>query len=60
MYDRDFTNENTLLNALELNRFSLNDLQQAARTGLLQAIPHEVSLSQIDAEKPEPKKRRIL
>lgn len=42
MYDRDFTNENSILNALELNRFSLNDLQQAARTGLLQVTPEPV------------------
>jgi len=39
MYDRDFVGENDLLNALALDRFSLNDLQQAARTGLLQAAP---------------------
>lgn len=39
MYDSDFTNENQLLNALDLNRFNLKDLQQAARTGLLQATP---------------------
>lgn len=39
MYGRDFTNENNILNALELNRFGLNDLQQAARTGLLQVTP---------------------
>ena len=51
MYNRDFTNENTLLNALELNRINLKDLQQAARTGLLQATPQEVSLSQKDTEK---------
>ncbi|MCK0151566.1 NAD/NADP octopine/nopaline dehydrogenase family protein [Marivita sp. S6314] len=35
MYDRDFANENELLSALELDRYSLDDLQQAARTGLL-------------------------
>lgn len=42
MYNRDFTNENNILNALELNRFSLNDLQRAARTGLLQVAPEPV------------------
>jgi len=42
MYGRDFTNENSILNALELNRFGLNDLQQAARTGLLQVTPEPV------------------
>ena len=36
MYDRDFADENELLTALELERHSLDDLQQAARTGLLQ------------------------
>ena len=51
MYNRDFTNENSLLNALELNRINLKDLQQAARTGLLQATPQEVSFSQKDTEK---------
>lgn len=35
MYDRDFARENELLNALELDRFGLDDLRQAARTGLL-------------------------
>ncbi|WP_226781223.1 NAD/NADP octopine/nopaline dehydrogenase family protein [Oceaniglobus trochenteri] len=35
MYGRDFMAENELLNALDLSRFSLDDLQQAARTGLL-------------------------
>jgi opine dehydrogenase len=35
MYGRDFTLENEILNALELSRFSLENLQQAARTGLL-------------------------
>lgn len=43
MYGRDFTTENEILNALELHRFSLNDLQQAARTGLLQMAPDKVS-----------------
>ncbi len=35
MYGRDFTQENDLLTALDIERFSLTDLQQAARTGLL-------------------------
>ncbi|MCR9110270.1 MAG: NAD/NADP octopine/nopaline dehydrogenase family protein [Rhodobacteraceae bacterium] len=35
MYDRDFVRENALLEALELERYSLEELQQAARTGLL-------------------------
>jgi len=35
MYDRDFARENELLTALDLERYSLDDLQQAARTGLL-------------------------
>jgi opine dehydrogenase len=50
MYGRDFTQENALLNALELDRFSLYDLQQAARTGLLQATPMPVSQTHIDTE----------
>ena len=39
MYGRDFPAENDILNALKLDRFSLDDLQQAARTGVLQAMP---------------------
>jgi opine dehydrogenase len=35
MYGRDFMAENELLNALDLSRFTLDDLKQAARTGLL-------------------------
>ncbi|WP_227272333.1 NAD/NADP-dependent octopine/nopaline dehydrogenase family protein [Roseobacter weihaiensis] len=35
MYDRDFAAENDLLSVLELERYNLGDLQQAARTGLL-------------------------
>ncbi|MFD2739527.1 NAD/NADP octopine/nopaline dehydrogenase family protein [Sulfitobacter aestuarii] len=35
MYGRDFMAENALLNALDLARFSLADLQGAARSGLL-------------------------
>ena len=35
MYDRDFSKENELLNALDLNSYNLKNLQQAARTGLL-------------------------
>ena len=50
MYGRDFTQENALLNALELKRFSLYDLQQAARTGLLQATPYPVSRTHSDTE----------
>lgn len=42
MYGRDFSNENNILNALELNRYGLNGLQQAARTGLLQVTPEPV------------------
>ena len=36
MYGRDFTAENELLNALDLQRHDMGDLQRAARTGLLQ------------------------
>ena len=36
MYGRDFTAENELLNALDLQRHDIRDLQRAARTGLLQ------------------------
>ena len=36
MYGRDFTTENELLNALDLQRRDMRDLQRAARTGLLQ------------------------
>ena len=36
MYGRDFTAENELLNALDLQRYDTFDLQRAARTGLLQ------------------------
>lgn len=36
MYDADFEAENELLNALEIAQFSLNDLQHAARTGVLE------------------------
>lgn len=39
MYGRDFSSENQILSALELDRFSLNHLQQAARTGVLQTAP---------------------
>jgi opine dehydrogenase len=35
MYGRDFMAENELLNALDLSRFTLDDLKQAARAGLL-------------------------
>lgn len=35
MYGRDFMAENELLQALDLGRYSLDDLRQAARTGLL-------------------------
>ena len=35
MYDRDFSTENELLNALSLTSYDLESLQQAARTGLL-------------------------
>ena len=36
MYGRDFAGENELLNALDLQRHDMRDLQRAARTGLLQ------------------------
>ena len=36
MYGRDFASENKLLNALDLQRHDMRDLQRAARTGLLQ------------------------
>jgi len=39
MYGRDFPAENDILNALKLDRFGLEDLQQAARTGMLQTVP---------------------
>ncbi|MEM9630582.1 MAG: NAD/NADP octopine/nopaline dehydrogenase family protein [Pseudomonadota bacterium] len=35
MYDREFAQENEFLDALELEGFSLGDLQQASRTGVL-------------------------
>ena len=35
MYGRDFEAENEILAALDLNRFTLDDLKRAARTGLL-------------------------
>jgi len=35
MYGRDFAAENTLLKALDLDQYSLQDLQRAARSGLL-------------------------
>ena len=38
MYGRNFTAENDLLNALDLPRHDLNDLKQAARTGLLRQL----------------------
>ncbi len=38
MYGRDFAAENDLLNALDLQRRDLNDLKQAARTGLLRQL----------------------
>ncbi|MGY9048051.1 NAD/NADP octopine/nopaline dehydrogenase [Puniceibacterium antarcticum] len=43
MYGVDFASENTLLNALKLDCFSLDDLRQAARTGMLQTTPDMVS-----------------
>lgn len=43
MYGRDFAAENDILNALDLDRFSLDDLKQAARTGLLQKTPEHAS-----------------
>ncbi|MBU2961543.1 NAD/NADP octopine/nopaline dehydrogenase family protein [Citreicella sp. C3M06] len=39
MYGRDFTAENEILNALNLSAYTLEDLQQAARTGLLRKTP---------------------
>ena len=42
MYDRDFATENDLLDALDLTRFRLEDLQRAAHTGLLQTNPTEL------------------
>jgi opine dehydrogenase len=36
MYGRDFAAENELLNALDMQRHDIRDLQRAARTGLLQ------------------------
>ncbi|MGZ2260233.1 NAD/NADP octopine/nopaline dehydrogenase family protein [Roseobacter sp. A03A-229] len=37
MYDREFDTENQILDALELDRHSLEDLKTAARTGILAA-----------------------
>lgn len=39
MYGRDFASENTLLSAMGLERMSLADLQQAARSGVLPDEP---------------------
>ena len=39
MYGRDFSKENALLAALALDKYDLDDLKQAARTGLLDAAP---------------------
>lgn len=39
MYGTDFAHENELLNALQIDRYSLDDLRQAARTGLLRQQP---------------------
>ncbi|GGE88595.1 NAD/NADP octopine/nopaline dehydrogenase family protein [Stappia taiwanensis] len=39
MYGRDFTAENELLTALDLTRFSLEELRQAAQTGRLDTTP---------------------
>ena len=57
MYGREFAKENALLTALELDRFNLSDLQQAARTGLLQEMPRTVSQPQELRIKPEPTRR---
>ncbi|NND42022.1 MAG: NAD(P)-binding domain-containing protein [Silicimonas sp.] len=38
MYGRDFDAENELLNALDLSRYTLDDLRRAARTGLLEKM----------------------
>ena len=43
MYGRDFAGENEILNALDLGRYSLEDLQDAARTGLLRKTPQTAS-----------------
>ncbi len=50
MYGRDFSKENDILNALKLEGFSLDDLQQAARTGLLHNAPREVLDAENDTE----------
>jgi opine dehydrogenase len=39
MYGRDFMAENNLLDALDLNQFSLKELQEAAYTGVLLQRP---------------------
>lgn len=39
MYGRDFMNENDLLDALDLTRYTLEELQEASFTGLLSAAP---------------------
>ncbi|MDP5218980.1 NAD/NADP octopine/nopaline dehydrogenase family protein [Ruegeria sp. 2205SS24-7] len=43
MYGRDFSQENDLLDALDLNSFSLEELKQAAQTGLLKKVSDRVS-----------------
>ncbi|TDL81472.1 NAD/NADP octopine/nopaline dehydrogenase [Palleronia sediminis] len=40
MYGRNFEAENEILAALDLERFSLDDLQEAAKTGLLRDAPN--------------------
>jgi opine dehydrogenase len=43
MYGRDFAAENDILDALELERFRLEELQEAARTGLLRKASEPAS-----------------
>ncbi|MEM9578095.1 MAG: NAD/NADP octopine/nopaline dehydrogenase family protein [Pseudomonadota bacterium] len=50
MYGRAFSQENDLLNALNLEGLSLDDLQQAARTGVLHKAPGEVLDAKDDTE----------
>ncbi len=43
MYGRDFAAENDILDALELERFDLDDLREAAKTGLLRKTAEPAS-----------------
>ncbi len=49
MYGRDFENENEILKALELERFSLEDLKRAGHTGLLPGLADNPPQSRSEA-----------